>query len=198
MADFPTINFAAYQWEVNDLDYLTKWNAMQTALVTLQNNIDTFGAATEQEQADAIQAVETIRDDEVYPARDAAITAAGESEDYRDQALQYRNEAQQIAAGDVAITDLQPAVWQPLSANTTLAANGWYAVDFTAGQLTLTLPATPSNNDMIRLYKSAGNAIDSIIARNGQTIMELAEDMTIDSEITSLDIVFNGADWRIV
>ncbi len=76
MADFPTINFTPFQWEVLDRDYINKWNAMQAALDALQANIADFGAAVEQEQATAIQSVETIRDTEVIPAKNAAAASA--------------------------------------------------------------------------------------------------------------------------
>ena len=88
--------------------------------------------------------------------------------------------------------------WTPISTSQTLDARRYYAVDFTAGPLTLTLPATPQENDFIQWYKSAGESIDSVVARNGETIMGLAEDLTIDIEATALHLVYNGTDWRVV
>jgi len=108
MAEFPVVNFAQYQWEVNDQNYLTKWNSFQTAITALQNSINAFGGEVEQELTDTITAVETIRDEEVIPAKNAAQQSATNSAESAAEALQYRNEAQQIAVGDVAITDLQP------------------------------------------------------------------------------------------
>ncbi len=108
MAEFPVVNFAQYQWEVNDQNYLTKWNNFQTAITALQNSINAFGGEVEQELTDTITAVETIRDEEVIPAKNAAQQSATNSAESAAEALQYRNEAQQIAVGDVAITDLQP------------------------------------------------------------------------------------------
>jgi len=89
-------------------------------------------------------------------------------------------------------------LWVAISTSQTLVVNTLYAVDFTTGPLTLTLPATPAQNDFAEIYKSAGEIIDSIIGRNGETIMGLAENLTIDYEATSLYMVYNGADWRIV
>ena len=88
--------------------------------------------------------------------------------------------------------------WQPISAGTTLAVNRHYAVDFSAGAMTLTLPAAPVNNDMVHLYRSAGTAVGSTIARNGKTIMGLAENLTLDAETTNLTLIFNGSTWRIM
>jgi len=89
-------------------------------------------------------------------------------------------------------------VWAPISTSQTLVGNVSYAVDFTTGPLTLTLPVAPLTNDFIRLYRDGGEITGSIIARNGNTIMGLAEDLTIDFEATSLYLVYNGTDWRVV
>ena len=90
------------------------------------------------------------------------------------------------------------ANWQVISTSITLAANAYYAVDFGSSALTLTLPASPSTNDFVQLYKSAGASKGAVIARNGKTIMGVAEDLNIDEEITALYLVYNGTDWRIV
>jgi phage-related protein len=50
----------------------------------------------------------------------------------------------------------------------------------------------------VQLYKSAGASKGAVIARNGKTIMGVAEDLNIDEEITALYLVYNGSDWRIV
>src|SRR5690606_1540417 len=68
--------------------------------------------------------------------------------------------------------------WTAISTSTTLAANTNYAVTF-GSALNLTLPGSPSNNDRIRLYRSGGDSTGSVVIRNGQTIMGVAEDMTI-------------------
>jgi len=100
-------------------------------------------------------------------------------------------------SGDWALTVLGPN-WQAISTSITLAANAYYAVDFGSSALTLTLPASPSANDFMQLYKSAGVSEGAIIARNGETIMGLAENLNINVEITALYLVYNGTDWRIV
>ena len=89
-------------------------------------------------------------------------------------------------------------IWTPISTSQTLDANTYYAVDFTGGPLTLTLPAAPDANDFMQFYTSAGDATDSIIARNGSTIMGLAEDLALDYDAKALHLVCNGTDWRVV
>jgi len=88
--------------------------------------------------------------------------------------------------------------WSPISSTQTLTKNRNYAVDFTTGPLTLTLPASPATNDFIQFYTSAAEATDSVIARNGSTIMGLSEDLTINYDAKALHLVFNGTTWRIV
>ena len=99
--------------------------------------------------------------------------------------------------GDWAVAIVKPN-WGSVSASVTLIVNSYSAVDFGTGTLTITLPPIPSENDFIQLYKSAGVAEGTTIARNGETIMGLSEDLTIDTEANSLYLVYNGTDWRIV
>lgn len=93
-------------------------------------------------------------------------------------------------------TDTDVQGWAAISTSTVLEKNARYAVTF-GSALNLTLPAAPLNNDSVWIYRSGGDATGSTIIRNGNTIMGVAEDMTIDSNITSLTLIFNGSDWRI-
>lgn len=100
-------------------------------------------------------------------------------------------------SADWAVVNLAE-VWEYINSSQTLEASHNYEVDFTTGPLTLTLPAGPIINDFIQFYKGAGQSSGSVIARNGETIMGLDEDLTINYETTSLHLVYNGSDWRIV
>jgi len=100
-------------------------------------------------------------------------------------------------SADWKVSSLAPG-WQAISTSITLVANSYYAVDFGSSALTLTLPASPSTNDFVQLYKSAGASKGAVIARNGKTIMGLAENLNINTEATALYLVYNGTDWRIV
>ena len=93
--------------------------------------------------------------------------------------------------------DLLEPDWVEVSTNQTLAVNTRYEIDFTSGPLTLTLPAAPTDNQYVHFYKAAGDTTSSTIARNGNTIMGLAEDLTIDSDILSLKLIYTGTTWRI-
>ena len=78
----------------------------------------------------------------------------------------------------------------------TLAVGEIYVVT-SAGQ-TITLPASPSAGDTIAI--SVGNFTNTVVGRNGQNIMGLAEDMTIDTAYAGFKLVFVDATygWRIV
>jgi len=65
----------------------------------------------------------------------------------------------------------------------------------TAGQ-TVTLPVTPSDGDIVGIV--VGDFTDTTVARNGSTIMDLAEDLTIDTAYASIDLMYITDTWRIV
>ncbi|QPI62447.1 phage head spike fiber domain-containing protein [Vreelandella venusta] len=60
MASIPTVDFSQYQWVVNDTNYLTKWNNFQTAINTLQANINKFGAEAKAEADSAIGIAQSL------------------------------------------------------------------------------------------------------------------------------------------
>jgi hypothetical protein len=67
----------------------------------------------------------------------------------------------------------------------------------TASAQTITLPASPTAGNEVVI--SVGNFTDTVIGRNSQNIMGLAEDMTIDSRDATVNLVFIDATrgWRI-
>ncbi len=65
-----------------------------------------------------------------------------------------------------------------ITSNTTATKGNHYYIN--GATLTLTLPASPSVGDEVRLSEVAGNT-DCILARNGSNIMSAAEDLTLDT-----------------
>lgn len=64
--------------------------------------------------------------------------------------------------------------------------------------VTVTLPATPSAGDMLRLIDGeAPFGIQHIAARNGRTIMGWGEDLTLDWPAFDIQIWWSGTDWRV-
>jgi hypothetical protein len=78
---------------------------------------------------------------------------------------------------------------QVIGTNTTAVASRTYV--FTA-TLTLTLPASPSAGDWVAFSNRSG-VLTPVIGRNGQNIMGLAEDMTIDSLNAGITMTFADA-----
>jgi hypothetical protein len=80
----------------------------------------------------------------------------------------------------------------------TAVANGHYSLD-NAAVSTLTLPAAPTAGDAVWVTASNGRA-DNIVARNGQKIMSLAEDMTLDGvyRTASLRYINATVGWVLV
>jgi hypothetical protein len=74
-------------------------------------------------------------------------------------------------------------------------------VNTTAGAINITLPASPSRGDTIRIYDIA-NTFDTNqcqLLRNGQIIMGAAGDLQITTEGAALEVVYSNATfgWRI-
>lgn len=66
----------------------------------------------------------------------------------------------------------------------------------TAATQTITLPATPTEG--FECYISVGAFADTVLGRNGQTIMGASEDMTIDKNLVTVTSRFTNSTWRIV
>jgi hypothetical protein len=75
---------------------------------------------------------------------------------------------------------------QIISTNTNADASNIYVM---TASLTLTLPSTPSAGDWVS-FSNRSETITPVIARNGQNIMGLAEDMTIDDVNASGTLVY--------
>lgn len=80
---------------------------------------------------------------------------------------------------------------------TSLTADSWDYVVVTAATQTITLPASPANGDMVGV--SVGAFTDTVVARNGNTISGLSEDLTIDVANMSVILIYSSTstDWRI-
>lgn len=73
-----------------------------------------------------------------------------------------------------------------ISTNTTAVHGSTYVL---TASLTLTLPSSPSAGDWVAVQDSSGTGT-CVIARGGQKIMSLAEDLTLDYLNTSFRLVF--------
>ena len=109
-------------------------------------------------------------------------------------------------AGKVFTSDAEGAgTWQTpaggktisvISGNTNAVKDTLFVLTAT---LTLTLPASPAAGDTIRVSNLSGTTT-AVIARNGNKIMNLAEDLTIDKLNAGLELTFINATygWVII
>ncbi len=86
--------------------------------------------------------------------------------------------------------------WYRETSNFTVSVNTGYKV---ASGVVATLPSSPSNNDEVR-FSPLGDmtAANGTIARNGNTIMGISEDMVWDMNV-GFSLIFDGtnSDWRL-
>lgn len=86
---------------------------------------------------------------------------------------------------------------QTASTSLTMSANIAYVVTGTAAPITMSLPASPTVGELIKFANMDDRA--TLLGRNGNNIMGLAEDMTLNVEQVSFDLVYVGptAGWTI-
>lgn len=77
----------------------------------------------------------------------------------------------------------------------TAVAGGVYFVKTTAGVLSVTLPATPVDGNVVEVWRSGANAVT--INRNGKTIAGLAENLTIDEDNRIALLTYMDGGWRV-
>lgn len=84
------------------------------------------------------------------------------------------------------------------TANYTAVNGDLLIADTTAGTFTITLPATPSTGNYIRV--ADGNNWETTnltIGRNGSTIEGSAADLTLDVAGITVDIIYDGTTWEV-
>ncbi len=84
-----------------------------------------------------------------------------------------------------------------VTGTTKAAAQGNHYVLTNVAATTVTLPAVVSEGDTV--WVTVANGLDTnVIARNGQTIMGLTEDMTVDRADITTRIRYTNNDWKLV
>lgn len=88
--------------------------------------------------------------------------------------------------------------FKTITAATALVIGERYRVDTSTGPFDLVLPANPFTGATIFLFDAKGTWANNrpTLIRNGQTIMELDEDMGLNLRFSSIDVVFDGETWR--
>jgi len=104
------------------------------------------------------------------------------------------------AGAPVWVTPFVPVVgFIGKSTTYTAVAGDTLLVDTSAGAFTITLPASPATGNIVYFQDAKGTFLPYplTIARNGQTIMGLAEDLIASNNNVGFGLVYNGSDWRI-
>ena len=85
------------------------------------------------------------------------------------------------------------------NANFSINAGENVQLDTRVNSVFVTLPASPTTGDAVRISDGGGNlsSLPATILRNGNTIMDLAEDLIVDYNLASFGLVYNGSTWRI-
>ena len=106
-------------------------------------------------------------------------------------------------AGKFISTDGTNAQWTAINPVTvvsgttqTAVANNHYILTNVAAT-TVTLPASPASGDTVWITVT-NSLTTNVIARNGQTIMGVSEDMTIDNANATVELRFVNSSWRLV
>ena len=78
-------------------------------------------------------------------------------------------------------------------------AGGRYGINTTSSAITVTLSASPTAGDAIFFADMGGvySTNNLTIAKNGNTIMGFAEDLTVSTDNKSFGLCWNGTTWRI-
>ena len=85
-----------------------------------------------------------------------------------------------------------------VTANTVLVSNSSYRVVANTN-VTLTLPASPTNGDTIQIVDNAveENGVIVTIGRNGNTIEGIADDLFVDTPYVDFTIWYDNTTWRL-
>jgi hypothetical protein len=85
---------------------------------------------------------------------------------------------------------------QTISSNTTAESGSFYVA---TAEITLTLPSSPNVGDIVG-FQNSSDTEACVIARNGNNILSLAEDMTVDALHVAVNLQYSGssAGWVFV
>lgn len=88
--------------------------------------------------------------------------------------------------------------WVVKTANYTAVTGNQIIADTSAGSFTITLPATPTAGDTVKVADNSDWSVNNlIIARNGSTIEDEASNLTIDVGALIVDFIYDGATWQV-
>lgn len=88
--------------------------------------------------------------------------------------------------------------WTKKTANYTADNNDRIIADTSAGQFTVTLPATPTAGYFVQITDGNNFAANNLlVARNGSTISDIVDDIYINIGNATYEFFYNGSTWLI-
>jgi hypothetical protein len=104
-----------------------------------------------------------------------------------------------LGQAQAAFAPINGQQWIRVTASYTAVSGNRIASDTTGGAFAITLPASPTAGNYVEFADDGGafGTNNLTIGRNGNTIMGLAEDMTVSTNNISFGLVYNGTTWRI-
>lgn len=97
---------------------------------------------------------------------------------------------------DANFTQIEAPVmelWTRMTANFNAAPKGRY---YCVGAITATLPAAPPDGTEV-WFSGSFKTTNATIARNGATIVGVAQDLILDMDNIMPKLVYNGGNWRV-
>jgi hypothetical protein len=88
--------------------------------------------------------------------------------------------------------------WSVKTANYTAVTGDGIVADTSGGTFTITLPASPSAGDNVILADGGDwGATNLTVARNGSTIEDAAENLTLDVGSIQVHLIYSGTTWEV-
>jgi hypothetical protein len=109
---------------------------------------------------------------------------------YADGKLYFKNSTNTIQPLGIAYTKV--------IANTTAKINQGYIANTAAGSFTITLPASPQTGNYVIIVDDASFATNNLyVARNGEPIVGVYEDLTLNIAGVSVTMLYDGGQWNV-
>lgn len=104
-----------------------------------------------------------------------------------------------VNAEGLFIDGVPVRAWTNTVTAISVTALPWERIFVTAAAQTITLPITPADGVEVTV-SIVGTFTDTVIARNGQSIMGLAENMTVDQSNVTVHLVYVNSilGWRVI